>query len=306
MHNILIIVLVYFIIKITRKNHFISIIDKDNKEIIDTNENGMKVSDGSVNSKFLNLVSDYYYNTENKIRHENLNVKDIVINDMSVTNNGSIESEDEIKVNEVASSSITVSKLIIGDGQSLCIGTDVCLSGEDIRNIKNNKEYCLYEENGINKYCITGDDIIALNKYDLDVSTPQGYIKGTYVQRKGKNSNSNTTTAIYYHLYPGNNELYNNAYTPNSYGTCYVTLDLNKYGVLSFNPGYRVIGRLKESIQLIIENNSSYVYNLENVDGTFIFYYNTDSMNKSYIPDEDIIYKSNTWYVLSSIELQKI
>ena len=306
MYRILIIVLVYLIIKNTRKNHFISIVNENNNEIKDKNENGMKESDGTVNTNFLNLLSDYYYNTDNKINHENMEVRNIVINDMTITNNGNIQSDGRIETNEITSSSITASKLIIDDDQTLCIGSDICLSGKDIRNIKNNREYCIYEENNVNKYCITGDDIKALNKYDIDVSKPQGYIKGTYVQRQGINSSSNTITSIYYHLYPGNNELYNNGYTPNINGTCFVALNLNNYGDLSFNPEYRLIGRLIDSIQLIIENNSSYVYHIENINGNFMFYYQTDSINKLTIPDSDIIYKTSTWYHLSSIELQKI
>lgn len=305
MYRIIILVLLYLVIKNIRRNHFMNIQDKDGNLLKDSDDNSLKLSDGSVNPNYLNFYSEVYFNENNNIVHEDITADSIEVNNMMVSDLGSIKSGDDINVSELTTSKITIPKLVVGDDHKLCIGDDVCLTGKDITEIYNMKEYCVYEDaNSINKYCITGDDIVALNKYDTDVSVPQGYIKGTYVQRAGLDKTSNNTNTVYYHLYPGNNELYTNSYTPSSYYTCFVSLKINtNYNDLAINPGYRLIGRVKDEIQIIIENTSDYVYHIsyDATDGLVGIYNTTDV-----IPETAIIYKTDSWYTLSSIELQKI
>lgn len=310
MYRILFIVLVYLIIKNIRKNHFINIVDKKDEEVVDSDDNGLKMSDGSVNDNSLNLISEYYHDSDNKIIHNTITTDSLDIPDVDITDNGTIKSDKNITTTNINTTNITVPKLIIGEDQELCIGDDVCLTGDNIKEIKNNKEYCIYNLDKSKKYCITGDDIKALNNYDMNITEVQGYIKGEYIYwtnnaHKGKN--------VWYHLYPGNNELYSHE-TSGEQGTCIVSLHKpGDEGTLAVNPGYRVIGRNRSRIVLVFENNSNYVYNMKKsdggrIDGNYDIFYN--GTNK--VPDSEIIYYITNSYIpyvahqFSSIELQKI
>lgn len=310
MYRILIIVLVYLIIKNIRKNHFINIVDKKDKDVVDSDANGLKMSDGSVNDNLLNLISEYYHEPDNKIIHDTITIDSLDIPDVVITDDGTIKSDKNITTTKINTTSITVPKLVIEKDQELCIGDDVCLTGDNIKEIKNNKEYCIYNSDKSKKYCITGDDIKALNNYDTNITEVQGYIKGEYIYWK---NSSHKGANVWYHLYPGNNEIYSHE-SSGEQGTCIVSLHKpGNEGTLAVNPGYRVIGRNRSRIVLVFENNSNYVYNMKKsdggrIDGGYDIFYN--GTNK--VPDSEIIYYIQNSYPpyaahqFSSIELQKI